>query len=89
MPYVESAQRTREAVAAARVVLMHEGVGRTTMRAVAAEAGIPLGTLQYVFPSKQGLLKDVIEDVVEEIVGEVADEHDRGDRMARTRADGS
>ncbi|AKC37515.1 TetR family transcriptional regulator [Mycolicibacterium phlei] len=69
MPYVESAQRTREAVAAARVVLMREGVGRTTMRAVASEAGIPLGTLQYVFPSKQGLLKAVIEDVVEEISG--------------------
>ncbi|SLH90679.1 Putative transcriptional regulator, TetR family [Mycobacteroides abscessus subsp. abscessus] len=50
MPYVESAQRTKEAVAAARIVLMREGVGRTTMRAVAAEAGIPLGTLQYVFP---------------------------------------
>ncbi|MBB4856460.1 hypothetical protein HNP40_003879 [Mycobacteroides chelonae] len=33
MPYVESAQRTREAAAAARVVLMREGVGRTTMRA--------------------------------------------------------
>ncbi|SHV12455.1 TetR family transcriptional regulator [Mycobacteroides abscessus subsp. massiliense] len=45
MPYVESAQRTKEAVAAARIVLMREGVGRTTMRAVAAEAGIPLGTL--------------------------------------------
>lgn len=67
MPYVESAQRTKEAVAAARIVLMREGVGRTTMRAVAAEAGIPLGTLQYVFPSKQGLLKAVIEDVVDEI----------------------
>ncbi|AMT69334.1 TetR/AcrR family transcriptional regulator [Mycobacteroides immunogenum] len=67
MPYVESAQRTKEAVAAARVVLMREGVGRTTMRAVAAEAGIPLGTLQYVFPSKQGLLKAVIEDIVGEI----------------------
>ncbi|RRE03425.1 TetR/AcrR family transcriptional regulator [Mycobacteroides abscessus subsp. massiliense] len=69
MPYVESAQRTKEAVAAARIVLMREGVGRTTMRAVAAEAGIPLGTLQYVFPSKQGLLKAVIEDVVDEIAG--------------------
>ncbi|WP_457138420.1 TetR/AcrR family transcriptional regulator [Mycobacteroides abscessus] len=69
MPYVESAQRTKEAVAAARIVLMREGVGRTTMRAVAAEAGIPLGTLQYVFPSKQGLLKAVIENVVDEIAG--------------------
>lgn len=31
MPYVESAQRTREAVAAARVVLMHEGVDRKSV----------------------------------------------------------
>ncbi|PEG59416.1 TetR/AcrR family transcriptional regulator [Mycolicibacterium boenickei] len=38
-----------------------------TMRAVAAEAQIPLGTLQYVYPSKQLLLRAVIEDVVEEI----------------------
>ncbi|RBO91552.1 TetR family transcriptional regulator [Nocardia puris] len=67
MPYVESALRTKQAVAAARAVLIREGVGRTTMRAVATEAGIPLGTLQYVFPSKQGLLQAVIEDVVDEI----------------------
>lgn len=67
MPYVESALRSKQAVAAARAVLMRDGVGGTTMRAVATEAGIPLGTLQYVFPSKQGLLKAVIEDVVEEI----------------------
>ena len=67
MPYVESALRTRQAVAAARAVLMRDGVGRTTMRAVATEAAIPLGTLQYVFPTKQGLLQAVIEDVVDEI----------------------
>lgn len=67
MPYIESAVRTKQAVAAARAVLMRDGVGGTTMRAVATEAGIPLGTLQYVFPSKQGLLRAVIEDVVEEI----------------------
>ena len=64
MPYVESALRTKQAVAAARAVLVREGVGRTTMRAVASEAEIPLDTLQYVFPTKQGLLRAVIEDVV-------------------------
>lgn len=67
MPYVESAVRTKQAVAAARAVLMRDGVGGTTMRAVATEAGVPLGTLQYVFPSKQGLLRAVFEDIVEEI----------------------
>lgn len=67
VPYVESAVRTKQAVAAARAVLMRDGVRGTTMRAVATEAGVPLGTLQYVFPSKQGLLRAVFEDIVEEI----------------------
>lgn len=68
MPYIESAVRSKQAVAAARAVLMRDGVPGTTMRAVASEAGIPLGTLQYVFPTKLGLLRAVIEDIVEEIV---------------------
>lgn len=67
MAYVESALRKKQAVAAARGVLMRDGVARTSMRTVANEAEIPLGTLQYVFPTKHGLLQAVIEDVVEEI----------------------
>ena len=73
MPYVESALRSKQAVAAARVVLMRDGVARTSMRAVATEAAIPLGTLQYVFPTKHGLLQAVIEDVVEEIANVLKD----------------
>lgn len=67
MVYVESAVRGRQIIAAARDVLIRDGVARTTMRAVADEAQIPLGTLQHVFPTKQKLLRAVIEDVVEEI----------------------
>ncbi|QLL07266.1 TetR/AcrR family transcriptional regulator [Mycobacterium vicinigordonae] len=67
MPYVESAVRSKQAVAAARAVLIRDGVGGLTMRAVATEANIPLGTLQYVFPTKQGLLRAVFEDIVAEI----------------------
>jgi AcrR family transcriptional regulator len=73
MAYVESAVRSRQAVAAARVVLMRDGVARTSMRTVATEAGMPLGTLQYVFPTKHGLLQAVIEDVVEEIAAVLRD----------------
>jgi AcrR family transcriptional regulator len=67
MVYVEASVRRGQIVSAARAVLMRDGVGRTTLRSVAAEAGIPLGTLHYVFPSKESLLQAVIEDVVEEI----------------------
>lgn len=67
VPYVSSALRSKQAIAAARTVLVREGVAGMSMRAVAAEAQIPLGTLQYVYPTKQLLLRSVIEDVVEEI----------------------
>ncbi|WP_418059712.1 TetR/AcrR family transcriptional regulator [Pimelobacter simplex] len=68
MAYVEASVRRRQLVAAARAALAQEGVARTSLRAVAAEAGVPLGTMQYVFPSKEALLRAVIEDVVDEIV---------------------
>lgn len=67
MPYVEASVRRPQLVAAARSALAREGVARTSLRAVAAEAGVPLGTLQYVFASKEALLQAVIEDVVDEI----------------------
>lgn len=67
MAYVKAAERSKQLVAAARVVLMREGVGAATLRAVAAEADVRLSTLQHVFPSKELLLRAVIEDVVEEI----------------------
>ena len=67
MVYVEAAVRRRQLVASARSVMMRDGVARTSLRAIAEEAGIPLGTLQYVFPSKELLLRAVIEDVVEEL----------------------
>ncbi|GAA1502905.1 TetR/AcrR family transcriptional regulator [Nocardioides humi] len=80
MAYVEASVRRRQLVAAARSALAREGVARTSLRAVAAEAGVPLGTMQYVFPSKKELLRAVIEDVVDEIadVLEKATETDRG-----------
>lgn len=65
--YVDSTVRGRQIIAAARDVLIRDGVARTTIRAVADEARIPLGTLQHVFPTKQKLLRAVTEDVVEEI----------------------
>ncbi|RNL63102.1 TetR/AcrR family transcriptional regulator [Nocardioides marmoriginsengisoli] len=72
MAYIEASERSRLSVAAARAVMARDGVAATTVRAVAAEAGVPLGTLQYVFPTKELLLKAVIEDVVDEIAALLA-----------------
>jgi AcrR family transcriptional regulator len=67
MPYVESSVRRRQIVAAARTAMETRGVAATSMRDVAATAGVPLGTLQHVFPAKAELLRAVFDDVVEEI----------------------
>ncbi|KAF0845315.1 TetR/AcrR family transcriptional regulator [Nocardia caishijiensis] len=67
MVYVKASEREDQIVAAAVQVLSDVGVPATTLRAVAAEAGIPLGTLQYVFPTKDKLLRAVITTVIEEI----------------------
>lgn len=67
MPYVSAAERRTQLVAAARRAMERDGVAATSLRVVAAEAEVPLGTLQYVFPSKDLLLRAVIEDVVDEI----------------------
>ncbi|MFC4126981.1 TetR/AcrR family transcriptional regulator [Nocardia rhizosphaerae] len=67
MVYVDAEVRRGQLVSAARAVLARNGVAKTTLRAVAAEAGVPLGTMQYVFPAKEQLLRAVIEDVVGEI----------------------
>ncbi|KUH85567.1 MULTISPECIES: TetR/AcrR family transcriptional regulator [unclassified Mycobacterium] len=72
MAYVKAAEREEQIVAAARRVLAAVGVSATTLRAVAAEAGIALGTLHYVFPSKEKMLQAVIAAVVGEVVDTVA-----------------
>ena len=67
MAYVKASEREKQVVAAARRVLDTTAVADLTMRAVAVEAGFPLGTMQYVFPTKDQLLRAVIASVVEEI----------------------
>lgn len=67
MVHVEASVRRAQLIQAARSALARDGVAKTSLRAVAAEAGVPLGTMQYIFPSKERLLRAVIEDVVDEI----------------------
>ncbi|MBE9373089.1 TetR/AcrR family transcriptional regulator [Saccharopolyspora sp. HNM0983] len=67
MAYVRAAEREEQIVAAAIRVLSAVGVPGTTLRAVAAEAGISLGTLHYVFPSKDQLLRAVTAKVINDI----------------------
>ncbi|MCE5289298.1 MAG: TetR/AcrR family transcriptional regulator [Nocardiaceae bacterium] len=67
MAYVKATEREQQIVTAAIRVLSQVGVPATTLRAVAAEAGVPLGTLHYVFPSKDQLLRAVITSVIDDV----------------------
>ncbi|CAJ1498977.1 TetR/AcrR family transcriptional regulator [[Mycobacterium] holstebronense] len=71
MAYIKATEREGQIVAAAMRVLRDVGVAGTTLRGVAAEAGIPLGTLHYVFPSKDLLLRAVIAAVMDDVVDAV------------------
>lgn len=76
MVYVRVLEREQQIVAATNRVLQVTGVAGLTMRAVAAEARIPLGTLHYVFPSKDQLLRSVIDGVINELATVLRDDVD-------------
>jgi AcrR family transcriptional regulator len=71
--YVKADERRRQLVAAARRVLGRQGLAGSTLRAVAAEAGVPLGTVHYIFASKELLLRAVLEDVVDQVTATLAE----------------
>ncbi|MFF2082809.1 TetR/AcrR family transcriptional regulator [Nocardia sp. NPDC058176] len=71
MAYVKAAQREQDIVAAAIRVLSSVGVAGTTLRGVATEAGIPLGTLHYVFATKDSMLRAVINTVTADVVAAI------------------
>jgi AcrR family transcriptional regulator len=54
--YVRAAQRREQLLDAAVQVLVSQGLEELTLRDVAAEAGVRLSTLQYIFPSRADLV---------------------------------
>ena len=59
--YVRADVRREQLLAAARGVLVRDGLDRLTLRSVAAEAGVHLGTLQYVFRTRADLVAALAE----------------------------
>lgn len=62
--YVRADVRREQLLGAAREVLVRDGLDRLTLRAVSAEAGVHLGTLQYVFRSRMELVQALSERVL-------------------------
>jgi AcrR family transcriptional regulator len=56
-----SLEAKRRIVEAAKAVVSEQGVQKATLRAIAAEAGISIGTLYYYYRTKDDLLYDIID----------------------------
>lgn len=56
--------RRRQLVEAASRIALRDGLDNTTIRRVATEAGVSLGTVHYCFDSKSALLEAVVEQLV-------------------------
>ncbi|MCZ6829015.1 MAG: TetR/AcrR family transcriptional regulator [Gammaproteobacteria bacterium] len=56
-------ERVANILAAARSILINEGIASLTTRRVAKDLGISVGNLAYYFSSKEALLQALIEDV--------------------------
>ncbi|MFC7831072.1 TetR/AcrR family transcriptional regulator [Streptomyces sp. NPDC057375] len=67
MTYISADERKKEILAAARRLCVRDGVAKLSMRGVAEETGIPLGTMQHVFRTRGDLLRALVDDVDAEI----------------------
>lgn len=56
-----NAEAKNKIVKAAKKVVSEQGVHKATLRSIAAEAGISIGTLYYYYPSKNELLYDIVD----------------------------
>ncbi|MFF5291251.1 TetR/AcrR family transcriptional regulator [Paractinoplanes globisporus] len=60
-------QARRDALAAATIEIVAEvGIGRTTHRAVAARAGLPLGATTYYFPTLDALIAAALQKAADD-----------------------
>jgi AcrR family transcriptional regulator len=64
--------RRDDLIAAATKVIVRDGVAAATTRRIAAEAGVPLGTVHYWFASKDDLFAAVVETVLGELESAVS-----------------
>ncbi|MGB7423305.1 MAG: TetR family transcriptional regulator [Ornithinimicrobium sp.] len=72
------AERRAQLVQAAQSVMLREGAWALTTRAVAAEAGVPLGAVHYAFDSKGALISAVFGADIASVAAVVSEAMSRG-----------
>ncbi|WP_037600897.1 TetR/AcrR family transcriptional regulator [Streptacidiphilus rugosus] len=79
MTRLSADERREQLVDAAIRVMVRDGVAKATTRAIAAEAGVPLGVFHYCFRSKEELLQSVIESITERALPPTTAEPDQAE----------
>jgi len=64
--YVRADVRREQLLAAAREVLVRDGLESLTLRGVAGQAGVRLSTLQYIFASRSDLVRALAERTLQD-----------------------
>jgi len=75
-----SRARVRRLLEAADAVLAADGYDALTIRRIAAEAGVPVGTIYQFFPDKQAIVDALARRYLEEFAAVVEDVTDRASR---------
>jgi AcrR family transcriptional regulator len=74
-----SQERVRRILAAAEELFVAGGVGSTTTNAIAARAGVPIGSLYQFFPDKGAILRSLAQLYAEQLHELLTAFFDRGD----------
>lgn len=83
MVYLPVEQRRQQLVEATINLLAREGIQASSVRRIAEEAGVPLGTMNYCFGSKRALLAEVIQVLNAEPLEGVLDSVEPGQTAAQ------
>ena len=63
MPRLDIETRRAQLIQAAVAIALRDGLDNTTVRRIATEAGVSLGTVHYCFDSKKALLEAMVESI--------------------------
>ncbi|MCX5931571.1 MAG: TetR/AcrR family transcriptional regulator, partial [Cyanobacteria bacterium] len=74
-----SQERVRRILGAAEALFVSDGVGATTTNAIAARAGVPIGSLYQFFPDKGAILRSLAQLYAEQLHELLTAFFDRGD----------
>jgi AcrR family transcriptional regulator len=88
MSRMAAKDRREELIAAALRVMVREGVGRATTRAIVDEAKMPLGVFHYCFSSREELLQEVIRRFTDAAGAAARKAFDSGGDLGTRIADG-